>query len=252
VNELLAWVELLLNKGTYNGNVVFSDDQYYKLTRPHTLLNAGPGEKIDGTHFLSYGLGWFMFDYEGRKVIQHGGGLPGFHSKVVFIPEDSVGYVILANQLSGLVEATHKKILDFFVSESDKDWAQLYYENEIKRKAKKEEKENQRREERLENTQPTLKLKDYIGLYEDKMYGQAEIKLEKGQIHLALLPSKQLFVSEMEHWQNNTFRIKFNDPFLPEGFISFKIDRIIGVDHFTIELENPDFHFYKLKFEKVE
>ncbi len=69
-------------------------DQYYKLTQSHTLLNSGQGEKIGGTHFYTYGLGWFMFDYEGRKIIQHGGGLPGFHSKVVFIPEDSVGYVI--------------------------------------------------------------------------------------------------------------------------------------------------------------
>ncbi|MCD4683695.1 MAG: serine hydrolase, partial [Bacteroidales bacterium] len=257
VDDLLKWVELMLNKGVYKNDTIFSEKEYYTLTSPHTILNAGPGEKINGTHFYSYGLGWFIYDYQGRKIIQHGGGLPGFHSKVVFIPEDSVGYVILANQLSGLVPAIDKKILDFLLLKPEKqdeakDWASIYLQGKKKQEERKMAKEKEKLESRISGTEPSLELNKYTGIYEDEMYGTAEIKLENDQLHLTLLPSKKLFTSKMEHWQNNTFRIKFNDPFLPEGFVSFKIDKIEGVQHFTIDLENPDFHFYKLKFEKVK
>ncbi len=119
-------------------------------------------------------------------------------------------------------------------------------------KPKEKRKKYKGERNRIEGTEPTLKLKDYTGIYEDKMYGKAEIILEKGQLQLTLLPSKNLFASTMEHWQNNTFRIEFNDPFLPEGFVTFIIDRSTGVEHFTIDLENPDFHFYKLKFKMVK
>lgn len=250
-DDLLKWVELLLNKGTINGNVVFSEKQYYKLTSLLTPLNPGPSETIGETHFFGYGLGWFILDYGGRKVMQHGGGLPGFHSKVVLIPEENMGFIILANQLSGLVEATYKRILDIYTKDEQKDWAQLYYENSQKQESNSLKKKEEKEKARVKGTTPSLLLEKYIGMYEDKMYGKAEINLKDNRLHIELLPTKTLFTAEMEHWQYNTFRFQFNDPFLPEGYANFVIDGGGNPEYFTIDLENPDFHFYKLKFEKV-
>ena len=248
--DLLKWVQLMLHKGIYNGDTIFSSDQYYMLTQPHTLLKAGKAEDINESHFLTYGLGWFMYDYFGRKVIQHGGGLPGFHSKVVFIPEDNFGYVIIANQLSGLVEAVHKKILETHLTDSNTDWVAKYLEytkeREDKNIAKKKEKEAQR----VQNTEPSLDLKEYVGNYADQMYGEAEITIIKNILHLKLLPTQKLFTANLNHWENDTFNFKFNDEFLPEGYVTFIIDGQGRPEYFTIELDNPDFHFYKLKFVK--
>jgi hypothetical protein len=69
---------------------------------------------------------------------------------------------------------------------------------------------------------------------------------------LTLLPTKELFTSPMQHWQFDTFRIKWNDQFLPEGFVTFYLDSKGNISYFTIELENPDFHFDKLKFERIQ
>jgi hypothetical protein len=186
------------------------------------------------------------------KIILHGGGLPGFHSKVVFVPEDSLGYVILANQISGGVGALDHKILDFFLTDSDKDWAKLYLDYVKKQEVKKEEAVNAREEARVKNTSPSLSLENYTGLYEDKMYGQAKVEMRDGQLFVTLLPTKKLFYSTMEHWQYDTFRIQFNDPYLPEGFVTFSFDSEENVMGFKIDLENPDFHFYKLDFERVK
>lgn len=249
-DDLLKWLSMWLNKDDEGNHQIFSEEQYQKLLTPQTILNSGHSHSIGGTHFYTYGLGWFMLDYQGRKVIQHGGGLPGFHSKVVLVPEDKLGYIIIANQLSGLVESLYKKILDFYTSDAQTDWAQIYRQSELKRKAKVIEKEAKQEEARRTDTNPSLDLVNYTGTFIDDMYGQAEISLNNDTLNLILLPSKDLFTSKMEHWEDDTFKITFNDPFLPRGFVSFELDEDQKVKYFTIELKNPDFHFYKLLFEK--
>jgi len=248
--DFLKWVELMLNKGVYRNDTIFSEKQYYTLTKPHTLLNAGKAESPGGTHFLTYGLGWFMKDYHGKKIIQHGGGLPGFHSKVVFVPEDSLGFVIMANQISALVEAMTNKILDYHLSDEKKDWASLYLDYEKKQKVSEKENEIEKGASAKKGTKPTLDLIGYIGDYEDEMYGPAKITVENDQLYLSLLPAKELFSAPLSHWQYNTFSFHFEDAFLPTGYITFSIDETGKPGYFTIDLENPDFHFYKLKFEK--
>jgi len=251
-SDLLKWVQLMLDKGVLNDTLIFSKKQYYTLVSPQTILPSGAAEKIGGTHFSSYGLGWFLKDVEGMKVIQHGGGLPGFHSKVVFVPEDSLGYVILANQISGVVGALDRKILDFFLTDSDKDWAQLYLDYEKKQAVKKEMADSILDASRIKDSKPSLQQEAYTGIYEDKMYGQAEVEIKDGKLFVTLLPTAELFHSKMEHWHFDTFKIEFNDPFLPPGFVTFNIDSKGNTTGFTIDLKNPDFHFYKLDFEKVE
>ncbi|MEZ5149503.1 MAG: serine hydrolase [Bacteroidales bacterium] len=253
VNDMLKWIKLLLHKGMLeDSSTVFSSAQYYQMVSPHTLLNAGKAETPGEAHFYGYGLGWFVYDYQGKKVIQHGGGLPGFHSKTVFIPEENVGYVILANQLSGMVEAMYRKILDMHLGAGKKDWAKLYFEGEQKQKDREKKYMIDKEEARVHNTEPSLELKAYTGIYEDKMYGKAEITLTNGDLQVCLLPTKDLFTAQLNHWHYNTFSFSFNDPFLPEGFLTFFPDQDLKPSYFTIELENQDFHFYKLKFEKVE
>lgn len=252
VEDLLKWVQLMLNKGVYNNDTIFSPTQYYTLTAPHTLMNAGKAETPNKTHFYAYGLGWFMYDMKGIKVIQHGGGLPGFHSKVVIIPEENLGFVILANQLSGLVEALYKRILDHYLTGSNTDWAALYFETGKKREALQEEKRSQK-EAILRTGEPSrLKPTAFIGHYEDAMYGQAKITMNGDRLYLTLIPTADLFHGKLEPLSEDTYKIEFEDPFLPPGYVSFVYNDQNQVDSFSIDLENPDFHFYKLNFRKID
>lgn len=251
INDLLKWAQLMLNKGAWNDTSVFSTAQYYQLVSPQTMLNGGRSEKVGGTHFSVYGLGWFMKDIKGMKIIQHGGGLPGFHSKVVFVPEDSLAYVILANELSLLVPALEKEILDFHLNDSITDYATPYLEYKIKQEDKEVADLIKLEENRIKDTKPSLTLEGYTGIYEDEMYGKAEVKMIDDQLVLTLLPAKDLFTTTLSHWHYDTFRAKLNDPFLPAGFVTFQIGENGTVEGFKINIENPDFHFYKLEFEKV-
>lgn len=251
VIDLLAWVELMLDKGAIEDTSIFAENQYYKLVSPHTVLRAGRAEKIDGRHFASYGLGWFLYDYQGMKVIHHGGGLPGFHSKVVLVPEDSLGYVILANELGGLVGAIENKILDYHIGDAEKDWASLYLDYVNKGKEREENRIAKLDSSRIEGTKPSLELNDYIGTYEDKMYGLASVDIVDGALSVKLLPAAELLNSPMTHWHYDTFSIDFADPFLPKGLLNFHLNGYGEADYFTIDVYSPDFHFQKLKFERI-
>ena len=84
------------------------------------------------------------------------------------------------------------------------------------------------------------------------MYGKAVVSENNGILHLELLPTKRLFSSDLEHWEGDTFRITFQDPYLPSGYVTFHGSHDNRVSNFTIDLENPDFHFFKLDFKKID
>lgn len=52
-------------------------------------------ERVDEDRGI--GLGWMVRDYEGRKLVVHGGGTGGFSTMIGFDPEKGVGFVRLAN-----------------------------------------------------------------------------------------------------------------------------------------------------------
>jgi hypothetical protein len=66
---------------------------------------------------------------------------------------------------------------------------------------------------------------------------------------MSLLPAKELFTGKMSSWNDHAFRFEVNDPFLPFGVATFRVERDV-VKGFTIELPNYDFHFDKLNFER--
>ncbi|MDP1931741.1 MAG: serine hydrolase domain-containing protein [Gammaproteobacteria bacterium] len=44
-----------------------------------------------------YGLGWRVFDYAGVRIVHHGGGVRGFRSEMVLVPELDIAMVVMFN-----------------------------------------------------------------------------------------------------------------------------------------------------------
>ena len=64
---------------------------------------------MDNAH---YGLGWRVLDYNDLRVVHHGGGVRGFRSEMVFIPERNIGMVLLFNAASNLANEVVPYFLD--------------------------------------------------------------------------------------------------------------------------------------------
>ncbi len=85
--DMAEWLRFVLNGGTVNGKSLVSAQSYQEWIKPQM--------KIGGTS--SYGLGWFLQEWNGMKVVQHGGNIDGFNSLVAMIPEKKLGFVMLTN-----------------------------------------------------------------------------------------------------------------------------------------------------------
>jgi CubicO group peptidase (beta-lactamase class C family) len=85
--DMANWLKFIVNGGVVNGKRLVSEKGYEEWTKPQM--------KIAGKS--SYGLGWFLQDWNGLKVVQHGGNIDGFNSMVATIPEKKLGFVMLTN-----------------------------------------------------------------------------------------------------------------------------------------------------------
>ena len=59
-----------------------------------------PGTLKDGKE-TRYGFGWAIGEHNGHKVIEHGGGFPGFNAHVSRYPDDKLTVIVLANIIPG-------------------------------------------------------------------------------------------------------------------------------------------------------
>jgi len=59
-----------------------------------------------------YATGWRVFDYNGQRVVHHGGGVRGYRSEMAFVPEANIGLVLLFNAESNLANDIVPAFLD--------------------------------------------------------------------------------------------------------------------------------------------
>jgi CubicO group peptidase (beta-lactamase class C family) len=85
--DMAQWVRLMLNDGVVNGKRLVSEKGFEELTRKQMNI-GGP---------VDYGLGWFLRQWNGHKVVEHGGNIDGFNSQVAFMPDQKLGFVLLTN-----------------------------------------------------------------------------------------------------------------------------------------------------------
>jgi CubicO group peptidase (beta-lactamase class C family)/uncharacterized protein YneR len=82
VDDLAIWNEALLAG---------------KLIKRETLEKAFTPYKLKDGTTTGYGYGWFISNYEGHRIIEHGGGIMGFTTYTLLLPEDQAFVVLLTN-----------------------------------------------------------------------------------------------------------------------------------------------------------
>jgi CubicO group peptidase (beta-lactamase class C family) len=82
VGDLVSWTDKLAS-----GRIV-SSASYREMTTPVKLPSGRP---------MSYGFGLTADTVGGRRLVQHGGGINGFISSLVHVPQDSLIVAVLAN-----------------------------------------------------------------------------------------------------------------------------------------------------------
>ena len=234
VQDMAQWVRLQLGEGVYDGKRVLSSASIKEMQTPQTVirLDGERGRLYPAAHFLTYGLGWFLSDYRGRKVVEHGGAIDGMRAEVALMPEEKVGLVILTN-LNGTIlpHSLMFKIFDFYLNAPARDWSSEFLKSskELENRAKAAEKK--RESERATGTSPSLPLEKYAGTFQSEMYGETRVALDKEKLVIRLGPN----TGDLEHWHYDTFRVTWRDPVRGKGFISFRLNSQGKVETLNVE-----------------
>ena len=235
VQDMAQWVRLQLGEGVYDGKRVLSAAAIKEMQTPQTVIRLdGPrGRLYPEAHFLNYGLGWFLSDYRGRKLVEHGGAIDGMRAEVALMPEEKVGLVVLTN-LHGTIlpHALMFKILDFYLNAPPRDWSSEFLKSskELENQAKAAEKKTE--SERVKGTSPSLPLEKYAGTFQSEMYGETRVTFEKEKLVIRFGPN---FTGDLEHWHYDTFRVTWRDRMRGKGLINFKLNAQGKVEMLNVE-----------------
>jgi hypothetical protein len=175
VQDLSRWVIALLNGGRVDGKqvipeAVLRETMAPALAMPNSALEArGWGENLN----QYYGMGRWVSSYRGHLLALHGGDLPGFHSQISIMPNDSIGVIVLvigdhvAPFYNGLTYHIYERLLGLSLT----PWSERLNQIRLKNKAAGTQARAAADVGRVSNTQPSHPLDAYVGEFAHPAYG---------------------------------------------------------------------------------
>ncbi len=240
-DDMAKWMNFHLNQGIHQGDTILDPVQQNLLWTLHNnyVLSHRGRQGIPGRHFTGYGLGWGLQDYYGRMMVSHGGGYDGMYSRVVMVPDENLGVVVLTNSMSGISVPLSYFIVNQYIREDTRDWVKGFYRPQTEDQRKVTLRENRRM-----GTKTSLELDAYAGEYYADMYGDVDIKMEGGKLRLHFSHSP-LLSATLEHWHDDTFEIKWDEThaWFDFGLLTFELDEAKKVTGLRFNVPNGDIFF---------
>lgn len=188
-SDMAQWLKLLLGGGVFEGKRLVSEKNFNQLFT----------EQIQIAPKISYGLGWFVRDWQGKKVVEHGGNIDGFSAEVGMIPAERLGFAMLSNVTASALQNEIREIV----------WSNMLGEPEKTSNAKSvASRANQPPKISQSSTAATEispALKEILGNYESErtgtpvditFNGSAVLFVIKNQPHVLTVKSKDIFAIE--------------------------------------------------------
>ncbi len=218
--DLAKWMRLLLGKGLYGGTRILSASVVEEILTPQVLAyprypHVGPGSG----HFWTYGFGWYLTDYLGRKAAIHSGSCTGARSLIAMLPEENLGVAVLVNLHLGptgvsldLIDAVAFRVIDAYLGAPERD-----LNRELRSKAEAGMAQGRAwvmrvDADRIEGTRPSLPLQSYAGTYTGGSccYSNGRIRSEGGPLRFT---ETELRITE----DDGTLVYRFSPQFHSEG-----------------------------------
>ena len=176
-------------------------------------------------------MGLNVRDYRGMRMWTHTGGLPGYVSRVMMLPDAKLGVAVLTNQESGeAFDAIAYRVVDHYLGAPATDWIEGFRAASARGEAQIAESEKKAALARDATSKPSLPLERYAATYEDAWYGDIAITLEQGRLVMPFSRTPSL-IGDLEHWQHDTFVVRWRDRELrADAFVTFALNPDGSID----------------------
>ncbi|MEM9053143.1 MAG: serine hydrolase [Bacteroidota bacterium] len=239
VADMSKWMQVWLNEGRFGDKSLFSKD-YFKSAIGYQQLMFTDSASGDDTF---YGFGWMISVLQGHLKVEHSGGISGFSSNVVLLPEDNLGIVVLSNQnIAGIAYAITNELLERVLEiEIAPNPNEPYFSTVVEIEDPKSPTVVD------ESDPPSHPFEDFQGDYFHPGYGTIEVRLE-GETLYAKFPFTKF---RLEHTRGNHFEEYFTEEVsqVVSYFMDFEFaeDANGRIDTLRINFENPYASFIRVE-----
>jgi CubicO group peptidase (beta-lactamase class C family) len=224
VADMSRWMIFLLDSGRANGKQLIKPPTFAELLTPQQMVPPDefyPTMALTHPHWMTYALGWFQHDYQGRMLDFHTGSLNGNVAIIGLIPDERFGVYVLANR--DHVEVRHAlmyKAIDLYLGNPSRDWSAELKALYDARSARGDSARALQERKRIKGTKPSVALSNYAGTYESPIYGRIIVTEHAGKLDIDLGPELK---GRLEHWQYDRFRAVYDDRWQGTDIVAFTI-----------------------------
>ncbi|MBK6731937.1 MAG: serine hydrolase [Bacteroidetes bacterium] len=237
VNDLSHWVMMQLNKGKYNNKQVVPYNALMNTYKSRTIVRDVYSRLYPDMHFNTYGLGWNINDYKGRRVFSHDGGSNGFVTSVCFIPEENLGIIVLTNtDANSLYDALRMQIIESYFSMPYRNISEIYYSYTEPGDKETWTEIHAWQAIAAEHNSPASPIEDYVGTYTNTLYGDIFIKYNGKNLEISF-PHHQFMTAKLEPMGENVFLCTYSDPTYGIRKVSFEQEKNI-ISKFTLTVND--------------
>ena len=120
-SDMARWLLTQLSGGQVDGQAVMSPATVARQQEPHMVLPEDRTFPASTRH--AYGLGWMIGRYRDHRLAEHGGGIDGFQTECMLLPDDGIGVVVLTNtSSSAMAPVVAYRVLDELLNLEPLDW----------------------------------------------------------------------------------------------------------------------------------
>jgi hypothetical protein len=220
--------------------------ELWSVVTPIRPGNPPPEMAHIRANFVGYGLGFNLRDYRGFKLVTHTGGLPGYVSRVMLVPDARLGIAVLTNMESGeAFEALTWRLLDHFLGAPAFDYTAALQRLKARSDSMVAAADARTMGTRDSTSRPSLALGRYAGTYRDAWYGDVAIAHEGNGLVLRMTRTPGL-VGDLVHHHYDTFVARWRDREMrADAFVTFQLNADGSIDRVKMAAVSPstDFSF---------
>jgi CubicO group peptidase (beta-lactamase class C family) len=246
--DMAKWIRVQLSGGRLaDGSRLFSPATARELTSvvtPIPIADPPPELAPLKPFFRGYALGFDVREYRGHKAVTHTGGLPGYVSRVMMIPDTNVGVAVLTNQESTeAFDSIALHVVDHYLHAAAFDWIDGFAKVRSRAEATVAQEAGRATTLRDPTAKPSLPLAKYAGTYRDVWYGDVTIAESDGRLTIAFSHTP-LLEGDLEPYQHDTFIARWRDRELrADAYVTFALNPDGSIDQAKMRAVSPDTDF---------
>jgi len=201
VEDLSNWVMSQINGGKFNGKQVIQSEAIAETMKPNNIATSEM--TYDEVFYGLYDLGRQTTSYKGHVYVSHGGVISGYRSTIAILPKDSIGIVVLTNTAQGspMANAAAFGIVDRLLQLDESPWTVKIRAEVDKRETKTWREIDSLKSLKVKDTQPSHKLEDYTGTFENGAYDTIKITMDGGRLRM----KHRIWDEALEHFHYDQF-----------------------------------------------